>query len=192
MSRAARKAETSARLIAAARQAFREQGYAAASMDAICAAAGVTRGALYHNFGGKEGLFEAVARCINAEILDRLAIVAGARVDLDRFVACCVAYLNCARDPETQRILFRDGPAVLGERLRDIDKDGALGPLTEAIAALQTAGVLRAADPQALAVQINGGLVDAALWIAAEPDPDAAFAASAVAAEALIHGLAQR
>ena len=53
--RQAAKAQTSRALLKAARQHFFEQGYGAASMEAICEAAGVTRGALYHNFGGKAG-----------------------------------------------------------------------------------------------------------------------------------------
>ena len=52
--------ENRVRLIAAARQAFAEHGYAAASMDDLTAAAGLTRGALYHSFGNKRGLFAAV------------------------------------------------------------------------------------------------------------------------------------
>jgi hypothetical protein len=43
------------KLIAAARKAFAEKGFAAASMDELTADAGLTRGALYHNFGDKQG-----------------------------------------------------------------------------------------------------------------------------------------
>ena len=53
-------AETRAKLVAAARQAFGSIGYAAASMDDFTAEAGLTRGALYHHFGDKKGLLQAV------------------------------------------------------------------------------------------------------------------------------------
>ncbi len=46
-------AETRAKLVAAARDAFGRVGYANASMDDFTAGAGLTRGALYHHFGGK-------------------------------------------------------------------------------------------------------------------------------------------
>ena len=49
-----------AKLIAAGRKAFAEKGYSAASMDDLTADAGLTRGALYHNFGDKRGLLAAV------------------------------------------------------------------------------------------------------------------------------------
>ena len=45
--------ETRGKLIAAGRKAFAERGYADASMDDFTAAAGLTRGALYHHSGDK-------------------------------------------------------------------------------------------------------------------------------------------
>lgn len=47
--------ETRTKLITAARKAFAEKGFAAASMDDLTASVGLTRGALYHNFGDKKG-----------------------------------------------------------------------------------------------------------------------------------------
>ena len=58
--RAQKMEETRAKLIKAARKAFAEKGFAAASMDDLTAEAGLTRGALYHNFGDKKGLLAAV------------------------------------------------------------------------------------------------------------------------------------
>ena len=67
--------DTRARLIASARQAFATQGYANTSMDDFTARAGLTRGALYHHFGDKKGLFKAVAQQIDAELDAQLAQV---------------------------------------------------------------------------------------------------------------------
>ena len=64
--------ETRAKLIQAARKAFATEGYAAASMDDLTAEAGLTRGALYHNFGDKKGLLQAVIDQIDAEMLTRM------------------------------------------------------------------------------------------------------------------------
>lgn len=50
-----------ARLIAAAHATVRRQGYAATSVDEICAAAGVTKGAFFHHFESKEALAVAAA-----------------------------------------------------------------------------------------------------------------------------------
>ncbi len=185
-----RKAETSTRLIAAARQSFVELGYADTSMDDLCASAGVTRGALYHNFGGKEGLFEAVVRQIDHEIGEKLIAEAGDDITVEAFTRTCIAYLEMALDPDIQRIMFQDGPSVLGQSLRDLDQEGSLEPLREAIADLQASGQFRAADPLALAVLINGALIDAALWIAAGEGSPERMEQASKAVHVLIGGLA--
>lgn len=183
-------AETTAKLVTAARAAFRAEGYAAASMDAICAEAGVTRGALYHHFGGKEGLLEAVVRQIDAEI--------GARLDAEEarhddpwegFQACCHLWLEQALDPEIQRIFLRDAPSVIGSRLREIDEASSIAPIRDALAGLMTAGKVVYTDPEALARLVNGALIDAAKWVAASPRPDEALTRAHAATETLLRGL---
>ncbi len=52
--------ETNQKLINTARQVFSECGYGRASTEEIVNLAGITRGALYHHFENKKGLFEAV------------------------------------------------------------------------------------------------------------------------------------
>src|SRR3954469_1437043 len=107
--------ENRARLIAAARKAFAEKGYANASMDELTAEAGLTRGALYHNFGDKKGLLKAVIDQIDAEMLARTrAAQAGAKTAWDGFLQEGVAYIEMSLEPEIQRIMLLDGPAVLG------------------------------------------------------------------------------
>jgi AcrR family transcriptional regulator len=55
-----RKAETRARLLAAAATLFAEQGVDAVSVDAVAEAAGRTSGAVYSHFGSKQGLLLAL------------------------------------------------------------------------------------------------------------------------------------
>ena len=108
--------ETRGKLIAAARKAFAEKGYAASSMDELTAEAGLTRGALYHNFGDKKGLLQAVVDQIDAEMLARTRAASREAETLWlRFVTEGVAYIEMALEPEIQRIMLLDGPAVLGE-----------------------------------------------------------------------------
>ncbi len=47
-------------LLDAALQVFSQKGFAAARLEDVASAAGVTRGAIYHHFGGKAGLFYAL------------------------------------------------------------------------------------------------------------------------------------
>lgn len=109
-------AETRAKLIAAGRKAFADKGYADASMDDFTAEAGLTRGALYHHFGDKKGLLAAVIAEIDAEMTEHLRLLAGsAATPWEGFLAENIGYLTLALDPEIQRTVLRDGPAVLGD-----------------------------------------------------------------------------
>ena len=90
-------AETRAKLLTAARKAFGSVGYAEASMDDFTAAAGLTRGALYHHFGDKKGLLQAVVSQIDAEMTARLcAISSRAPSRWQAFVDENVGYVEMA------------------------------------------------------------------------------------------------
>lgn len=183
-------ADTTARLVAAARRAFADHGYAETSMDTLCAEAGVTRGALYHHFGGKEGLLEAVVRQIDCEIGERLTAEERRHDDLwDSFRACCRLWLDQALDAEVQRVLLRDAPAVLGQRLREIDEASSIAPLRDALSDLMASGRIASADPEAMARLINGALVDAALWIASSADPAGTLSQARRAVDVLLAGI---
>jgi AcrR family transcriptional regulator len=56
-----KRADTIARLVEAANAVIAEKGFQRASLDEIAARAGLTKGAIYSNFGSKEDLFQAVA-----------------------------------------------------------------------------------------------------------------------------------
>src|ERR1700751_2752847 len=118
---ASRKAEqslqTSAALIAAARQLFAQRGYADVGTEEIVRAAGVTRGALYHHFAGKRDLFEAVYERIEVELAERIAATAlqdNPASPREAMGAGTEMFLAASAEPETQRIVLLDGPSVLG------------------------------------------------------------------------------
>jgi AcrR family transcriptional regulator len=189
-SRAKMIATTRARLIAAARMAFGRSGYADAVMDDITASAGLTRGALYHHFGGKDGLLEAVVDQIGAEMDARLEAAYHAAPDpWTGFRTCTAAYLRMALEPEIQRIVLRDAPAVLGERFRALDEDASLFSIVTTLETLMERGVVARTDPEALARMVNGALVDAALWIARAPDPRPRLDAALGALDTMLDGL---
>ncbi|MEM6428442.1 MAG: TetR/AcrR family transcriptional regulator [Deinococcota bacterium] len=190
--RAASKAETSAQLIKTARQHFFEHGYAGTSMDALAEDAGLTRGAIYHNFGGKEGLFEAVIQQIDDELSEKLLDVeVGGTTLLEAFIATCCLYLDLTLDPEVQQLVFQDAPAVLGQRLRDLDTKGSIAPLAEALTELIAEGTFVPADVESLAVMLNGAMIDAALWIARQANKQTALQTAKASLETLILGLSK-
>lgn len=182
--------ETRAKLIQAARRAFADNGYAAASMDDLTAAAGLTRGALYHNFGDKRGLLQAVIDQIDAEMVARMRQVRDrAPTRWQGLLDESVAFIEMALEPEIQRIVLLDGPAVLGDPSQWPNQTACLRTTTETVQALIDEGTVGAVDAEAAARLLNGAALNAALWIAASDDPQAILAKAVAAFRVLALGL---
>src|SRR5215510_8678213 len=166
-------AETRAKLMAAARHAFGTVGYAEASMDDFTADAGLTRGALYHHFGDKKGLLEAVIAEIDAEMNQQLCAISAAAPDRWRgFVDESVAYIEMALEPEIQRIVLRDGPAVLGDPSLWPNANNCISSMTKSLTLLKEQGIVGDVDPEAVARLVSGASTIAAQWIANSDDPE--------------------
>lgn len=192
MSRTRREmiADTRARLIAAGRQTFGTVGYADAAMDTFTAEAGLTRGALYHHFGDKKGLLQAVVQQIDSEMTERLAAIsARAPTRWQGFVDEMTAYIEMALEPEIQRIMFRDGPAVLGDISQWEHTSGCIEAIATTLTALRADGVIRDLDPEAAARLLNGASSHAATWIAASDDPERTSRVAVAAFRTLLDGL---
>ncbi|MGE0284614.1 MAG: TetR/AcrR family transcriptional regulator [Rhizobiaceae bacterium] len=186
-------AETRAKLIAAGRKAFAEKGYADASMDDFTAEAGLTRGALYHHFGGKPGLLAAVIEQIDGEMNGRLRdSVAGAPTRWQAFIDENIGYIGMALDPEIQRIVLRDGPAVLGDPSTWPSAMACVTSITNNLSALKQDGVIADVDTEATARLITGATTYAAQWIANSDDPRAASEKAIPAVKRLLDGLLVR
>lgn len=183
---------TRARLIRAARNAFATRGYAASSMDELTADAGLTRGALYHNFGGKQGLLQAVIDQIDGEMLVRMRAARQKAASLwDGFMDESIAYLEMALEPEIQRIMLLDGPAVLGDPSQWPGQNACLGTTMDTLHALIEEGTVRPVDVEAAARLLNGAALNAALWIAAADDPPTVLPKAVDAFRCLAEGLLQ-
>jgi AcrR family transcriptional regulator len=187
-------AETRAKLIAAGRKAFGERGYADASMDDFTAEAGLTRGALYHHFGDKKGLLEAVVSQIDSEMAERLkAISAAAATRWEGFVLENIGYVEMALEPEIQRIILRDGPAVLGDPSGWPSADGCIATIRANLEQLQADGTVKDdIDADVAARLISGASTDAAMWIANAPDAASASRKAVPVFRALMEGLLRR
>lgn len=193
MKRAEMIDQTRAKLVAAGRRAFAESGYAGASMDQLTSDAGLTRGALYHHFGGKRGLLEAVIEQIDAEAAERLAAAADRSGDpWQALLDEGVAYIRLALEPEFQRIMLLDGPAVLGDPSRWPGQNACLIATTASMKKLADAGRIAPVDPEAAARLFDGAALDAALWIAASDDPEAVAERAIAAFLRLASGLLNR
>jgi AcrR family transcriptional regulator len=183
-------AETRAKLLGAGRKAFGEIGYAEASMDDFTGKVGLTRGALYHHFGDKRGLFEAVIAQIDAEMTVRLkARAAKMATPWESFVEEGIGYIEMALEPEIRRIVLRDGPAVLGDPAGWPTTNGCVRAMTECLAELAGADVIRDVDLEATARMLTGASCYAATWIANAEDPQAISARATAAYRRLVEGL---
>lgn len=184
-------AETRAKLIAAARRAFGTVGYAESSMDDFTASAGLTRGALYHHFGDKKGLLQAVIAEIDGEMALRVNEVASkAPTRWQHFVDECTTYIEMALEPEIQRIMFRDGPAVLGDPAQWPNASACIASMTDHLTKLQEEGVVVAdVDPETTSRLINGASSQAAQRIANSNDPEATSKKAIAAFKQLLEGL---
>lgn len=77
-------ADTKEKLVAAAAQEFLDCGYDGTSLRQICAAAGVTTGALYFFFKNKEDLFRAVIAPVSGSIEEVLGRFGDCTADVKR------------------------------------------------------------------------------------------------------------
>ncbi len=168
--------ENRAKLIAAARTAFAEKGFAAASMDELTASVGLTRGALYHNFGDKKGLLAAVVAQVDGEMAQQAKAAASGVSDAwEKLVAEGIAYIRMAMDNEVQRIVLRDGPAFLGDPSQWPSQNSCLEATRETITRLIDSGIMKPVDADAAAHLLNSAALNAALWVASSSEPEKAL-----------------
>jgi AcrR family transcriptional regulator len=117
--------------VAIATGLFARDGFEATTIESVLAAAGISRGALYHHFGGKEELFEAVFAAVETEVVAQVGAAAAAETTAAGALAAgCKAWLRLAGDPVIRRVVLIDAPAALGwNRWRELDEYYALGLL---------------------------------------------------------------
>jgi AcrR family transcriptional regulator len=161
-------------LLAAGRRLFAERGYEGVSAEEVVRAAGVTRGALYHHFGGKAELLDAVYEQLEREVTERIArVVLGSELEspLAAMRAGIEAFLDECAEPELRRIALHDAPAVLGwERWREIGAANGLGLIEASLNAAIEAGEIRQVPVKPTAHLLLGALDEAAMLVARTED----------------------
>lgn len=188
-----RSAATRQALVAAGRRLFAAQGFADVSTDAIAAEAGVTRGALYHQFADKLALFDAVVDAVEGDIAARLAEhvaasgvtdpVAGIRLAVRLWLEICV-------EPESHRIALLDGPSVLGwARWREVCQRHVFGLAQALLSNGMETGRIRQQPLRPLAHVFMGASDEAALYVAEAADRAQARAEMIEVLDQLIDGV---
>jgi AcrR family transcriptional regulator len=171
--RVAQGAATRDALLGAARELFGTRGYAATSTDDIVQRAGVTKGALYHHYSGKEAIFRAVVEQVQQDASDRAVAAFLGDDSWGALVRGCGLWVDAHLDPSVQRILMQDARAVLGwEEARVIENRFGAVALRGALRKAMTAGVVRRVPLRPLSLLLMGALSEACLSIAEADDPD--------------------
>ncbi|MER6137694.1 TetR/AcrR family transcriptional regulator [Streptomyces sp. NPDC001815] len=190
VSRAEQRAATRRALLAEGRRRFAADGYHDVALAEVARAAGVTKGAAYHHFESKAGLFRAVVAQVQHELGERVAEAAGRYEDpWEQLRAGCRAFLAAGSDPAVRRILLVDAPTTLGwDEWRAMDEESSARHLTEALQALVEAGIIDDQPVEPLARLLSGAMNEAVLWLARSGDPQAR-SQTEVALDRLLNGL---
>jgi AcrR family transcriptional regulator len=188
-----RSAATRDALIAAARRLFAARGFAEVGTDAIATEAGVSRGALYHQFADKVALFDAVVDAVEADIVARLAeqaTAAGAADPVEGMRRAVRGWLEICVEPEIHRIALLDGPSVLGwARWREVCQRHVFGLVEVGLSQAMETGQIRRQPLRPLAHLMMGASDEAALYVVEAEDRSRARAEMIKVLDQLIEGL---
>jgi AcrR family transcriptional regulator len=188
-----RAAETREALIAAARPLFAAQGFAEAALETIVRAAGVTRGALYHHFADKTELFAAVFEQVEGEVAAQMGEAIGATNETDPVTIMRLGvdfWLDACSDPELQRIVLVDAPAVLGwTRWTEIGNRYNIGLVRALLTDAVETGRIPPQPIEATALTMLGAMREVTLYVARAEDHDQARQEAGAVMNRLIQAL---
>jgi AcrR family transcriptional regulator len=188
-----RSAATRDALVTAARGLFAGQGFAEVPTDAIVTAAGLTRGALYHQFADKTALFEAVLVAVETDIATRLAgevAAAGISDPVEALRHAVRTWLDICAEPEIHRIALVDGPSVLGwTRWRELCQEHVFGLVEVLLTRGMEAGRVREQPVRPLTHVLMGASDEAGLYVAEAADRPQARAQMIALLDTLIEGV---
>ena len=170
-----RSAATRDALISAARRLWGLRGYTEVGTPEIAKEAGVTRGAMYHQFADKAALFSEVVETVEQDVMTRMATMvaaSGAKTPADAIRAAVDAWLEVSADPEVRQLILLDAPSVLGwPAFRDVAQRYSLGMTEQLLTEAIRAGQLARQPTRPLAHVLIGALDEAAMVIATADDP---------------------
>ena len=191
---AERSEATRAALVEAARALFGAEGYAAVGTTALARAAGVSRGALYHQFADKAELFAAVVEVVEEDLVAGMVerVSAPGASEANLLEVGVEAWLDVCAQPEVQQIVLLDGPVVLGwDRWREVGLRHGGGLVEAAVTEAMADGTIAEAPVRPLVHVLIGALDEAALYVAQADDPATARAEVTAALHRLVSGLSR-
>lgn len=167
---------TRAAIVEAAVARFTADGFAGANIDSIAEMARVTKGAVYHHFADKAGLFEAAYVAMEDRLLARvLAGIKGIDDPWEALLLGADVFLEECCQPDFRRIALEEAPVALGwARWKASEEKYFLGLLSAALGAMAEAGLIAIpAEGDLPARMLLAALDEAGLSVASSPDPQA-------------------
>lgn len=212
LSRQERGRVTRRALLEAARREFGVQGYGGAAVEDIVKRAGVTKGAFYHHFSGKQDLFAHVYEDVRRE-LSRAAFVT--HVDHQPFVSPedqpggaqpfveqtndevwrqlverCRRFVELHTRADLQRIVVIDAPWVLPwEERQRIEAEWGVVLLRADLRRAMRRGILRSLPLGPLAVILSGALNQACVLVANADEREEALEEAMAVVNCFLEGL---
>ncbi len=191
-----RTAATRGALIATARRLFAARGYAAVGTPEIAESAGLSRGALYHQFRDKADLFRSVVEQVEGELTARLrerVLAEGVSDPVQVLRVAVDTWLEVAQEPEVQRLVLTEAPVVLGwPGWRELVSQYGLGLTEDLLRAAIQAGAIAEQPVRPLAAILVGALNEAALYVAEADDTSSAHAEARAVLDQLVAGVLLR
>ncbi|NUO97107.1 MAG: TetR/AcrR family transcriptional regulator [Nonomuraea sp.] len=184
---------TTGALVEAARELFVDDGFAATSLDAICARAKVTRGAFYHHFSNKEQIFSEVYAAEQKKLAATVRQAFRAQPDpWDGMFAGCRALLEASLEPAVRRITLLEAPGALGwSAMRDIQA-GCKDQMRRGLAVAVEAGCIAERPLDPATSLLYGGICELALDVARAADRRAALEESLAELRRVLAGVSGR
>lgn len=190
---AQRSAATQDALRRAARELWGERGYADVGTPEIAQRAGVTRGAMYHQYADKAALFLDVVESVEADVMNRLAAATLAQqpaTPAAALHAAVDAWLDISSEREIRQLILLDAPNVLGwNGFRDIAERYSLGMTEQLLQAAMDSGELAHQPVRPLAHILIGALDAAAMTIANAEQPEMTGAEVRAALHGIVNGM---
>jgi AcrR family transcriptional regulator len=178
-------------LLDTAGRLFVERDYADLSAEELVRTAGLTRGALYHHFDGKRGLFEAVVDDLESQAAKRIRAAIDAGTDpFDRIDRGVAEFLDVCAEPAYRHVVLLQGPIGLGwQRWRELDQRHLGGLVLDAVQTLLDTDLIRSYPAELIAGAFYGALTEMSLTITEEGDPQRARTQATGLVHDLIQGL---
>lgn len=190
---AERSEETTSALIAAGLRLFGRDGYATTSVESVASEAGVTKGAAYHHFEGKIGLFRDVFIEQEQHLAAALAQAGADAPDTwSALRAGCHTFLHYCLDQNTRQIVLLDGPAVLGwDTVREIEYQHTLRLLRHGMRTAAADGWITDGDLSIRCQLLFGALCEAGMLLARTDNPSTALPAVTAETDRFLDALVQ-